>query len=204
MNLKALENGKLMILPNTFYDYKDLENKVSILNGFDGFEVHIVKGLNDDFGRVVIIPDNTDYIFRMTRDKNKKYHFNLDHSTEFKYHGIEYSLKNEALKDLNRPNGIGVFSQKKINDWIEYLKAKISILDNLLISHKEENNKIQSQIDEFIKSIPNAKVSSYHNRTHIYGKYFDVTFEHDKASNHLSKKIEYKGGLSNVAKFEGI
>lgn len=204
MNTQALENRKLSILPSTFYDYKELQNTANLLAGFNGFEVHIVKGLHDDFGRVIIIPDNTDYIFRMVRDKNKKYHFDLDFSTRFKYHGIEYRLQSEALKYLKRPNDIGVFNQNKIDQWIQYLKSTIVALDNLLNSHTEEGQSIQKQIDDFIKSIPNAKVSSYHNRTCVYGKYFDVTFEHDKQSNYLSKKIEYKGGLANVTKFENI
>ena len=202
MSINILEKKGYILLNESTYNYKELLSKINLLKGFTGFDSYIIRGRNDDYGRVVIIVG--DSVIRLVQERNKKYHFELDFDVMHKYHTINYKYQNEAIIDIIRPNDIGVFTQKKINDWINYIEKKIRALDILLIKHSQSNVNLQKQIDDFICSIPKKTISTYQNKTRIHGQYFDVTFELDTENSNLHRTIEYKGGLSNVTKFENI
>jgi hypothetical protein len=132
--------------------------------------------------------------------RSKKYRFHLAYCQDRKFAGINYHIKEKALKDLNEPNMIGVFSEKKLNDWAKYVDDYVNTLDNLLADINDENGKIEKQISDFIASLPVKKVSEYHNKTWVTTPLFEVIFEHFKDQKYLSTKISFNGTLADITK----
>ena len=103
---------------------------------------------------------------------------------------------------VKEPNQIGVFTFKKIYDWAEHCKEYLQALKDCnehIFGKKSENQKV---IDDTIKALPNAKISTYQNRTDITCKMFDICFELLDNGAYLKQDIRYKGGLENVLKIE--
>lgn len=204
MSIKVLEKYGYSVLHETAYNYKELLAQKELLSGMSGFDSYIIKGKHDDYGRFVIIPYNTEYCFRLIKDKNKKYHFGLDFAMLIKYGNIDHDIISDALKNLDIPNYIGSFSQKKVSDWIEYLCKRTDILESVLVELQDKNAEIENCINAFIASVPKPNVYRWDSKTEVECKAFTVTFSHHKSSKSLSTKIEYHGGLDNVVKFENI
>jgi hypothetical protein len=113
-----------------------------------------------------------------------------------------YYQRQPFIDKLKEPNQIGVFTFKKINDWFNYSNDYLKSLKDCnehIFGKKSENQKV---IDATIKALPNAKVSTYQNRTDIYCKLFDICFELLDNGAYLKQQIIYKGGLENVLKIE--
>lgn len=135
--------------------------------------------------------------------KDKKYHFHPVHRLMHKFHNIDHYLKATALKDLTEPNRIGVFTEKKVEDWVKYNDQKIKILDDLLHEVTDKNTHLEKQISDFIESVPGCKVSRYQDQTSVTTSLFTINFTFYKASNHLNTKFEFNGKIADITKIEG-
>ena len=204
MSIKVLEKFGYSILNETAYNYKELLAQKDLLSGLSGFNSYLIKGKHDDYGRLIIVPENTEYCFRLIVDKNKKYHFGLDFAMLIKYGNIDHDIISDAVRHLDTPNYIGSFNQKKVNDWIEYLCKRTEILESVLAELQDKKAEIENSINAFIASVPTPKVYRWDSKTEVKCKAFTVTFSHHRSSKSLSTNIQYHGGLDNVVKFENI
>lgn len=107
------------------------------------------------------------------------------------------TLKKRLLKDLQEPNQIGVFSDKKINDWLEFCVEKVRILEEYEQVHQEKNAAILAEIEE-IKKI--GKAGGYDNRTWVDTILFRIDLTHYPETAFLDKKITFNGGVDDVKK----
>lgn len=155
-----------------------------------------------DHSYVILKSTGNDILIMLRQDRNNKYTLHPYYSHLHKYQNISYHLREEKLKGLKEPNLIGVFSDKKVNDWLIYCAEYIRLMDELYNEVNGKNEAIEEKIKSFIQSIPGCKVSTYHNKTDIDTKYFCIRFEHFKDQNYLSTKIEFKGKLEDITKIE--
>jgi len=146
--------------------------------------------------------NDNDTVLMLKADRHNKYYFYPYYSLMHKYNGISYDIKKTALKGLKEPNYIGVFTEKKVNDWFNYCIEYLAILDNTLNDVADKNNEIQNKIDAFIQSVPGCHVSKYQNTTDIETPLFRVRFDHFKDQRYLSTKIDFKGNLSDITRLE--
>lgn len=145
---------------------------------------------------------NSDIVLMLKSDRHNKYNFHPYYSLMHKYQNIAYSIREKGIKELKRPNDIGVFTEKKVNDWLQYCEDYIKALDNVYNEVTGKNNEIQTEIHNFIASIPGCKFSTYQNITDIDTPLFRVRFTHYKDQNYVNKEITFKGGLSAITKIE--
>lgn len=137
-------------------------------------------------------------LVRLCKTKDK-YSFSLDYSYYHKVQNIDYYQREKAFKDsgLIEPNYIGVFTEKKINDWLNYCDAKNEIHEQIILSADSKNTEIEKEIQSFIDSVK-CKVSKWSDNTEVRTDLFTVVFTHSKKSQYLSKKITFTGELTDI------
>lgn len=150
---------------------------------------------------ILLKKNGSDLLIRLNEDTyRKKYTFYPYWDYLHKYHNISYYKKQDALKNLKEPDQIGIFSEKKVEDWVKYCHDYIKIMDNLYNEVEEKNAVIEKDIQNFINSLEGCKVSTYQNKTYIETDLFEIQFEHFKDQNYLSQNITFKGTLQDIVK----
>ena len=148
---------------------------------------------------------DNDNLLMLMHNKGK-YYLHPYYGIGRKYQNISHYIRQEAIKELKEPNWIGVFTDKKVNDWINYCNQYLQAMEKALNEVNDKNAEIEKSIQDFIESLPtkNTKVQKYQNKTYIYTNLFDVTFEHHKDQKYLNTQISFKGSLKDVTKIENI
>lgn len=152
----------------------------------------------DNF-RILIYSEKANCLLQLLKNNKDKYYLHPIYEVLNKLqHKTSYEQRKPFVNEIIEPNYIGVFTEKKINDWIEYCNQYINALqlcEDKIHSKKSTNElTIQSTID----SLPYAKVSKYHNTTDIETKLFRIRFELLDNGAFLNKKIEFKGSLNDI------
>ena len=142
-------------------------------------------------------------LIRFVKDRNNKYSFSLDYSHYREVQNVSYYQREEARKKsgIVEPNYIGVFTDKKVNDWLNYCDQEAELNKQIVDSSNDKNQEIEKEIETFINSMP-CEVSKWNNNTEIKTNLFKIVFTHDKKSQYLSKKIEFTGTLKDITKIE--
>lgn len=107
----------------------------------------------------------------------------------------------ELYNAIKKPNKIGVFTEKKVNDWLTWcsdyynlLKLENNKAENKIAESESKLDKIISQLKSKTEQIGKSNDSS---RTYIYTKNFDLTIEIDRSGNFYTK-VHYKGDLETT------
>jgi hypothetical protein len=142
-------------------------------------------------------------LLRLVKDRQNKYSFSLDYSHYKEVQKVSYNTRILAQKESNliEPNKIGVFTDKKIIDWLNYCDKEAELNNKIVQESNNKNKDIEAEIQNFINSVP-CKVSKWDNKTDIQTKYFRVLFTHDKSSQYLSKQITFSGLLTDIINIE--
>lgn len=150
---------------------------------------------------------NSELIFILSDIWNKQGKFSLYPYYEYfnKFNSISNSLKNAVREKENEPNYIGVFSDKKVIQWVTYQERQINALNALLIEVNNKNIENENFVNDFIKKLGDkATVSKWENRTqkhyNIHTALFDVYFTIHLDINYLEKKISFKGDINEIIK----
>ena len=113
-------------------------------------------------------------------------------------------LDNRDLPKIDSPNGIGVFTTKKLKDWFVYCDACVNALKEMSNTNQSKEAANRLVITNFIESVtkiqPTAKVWNWSNEYRVETNHFDICFKlHDKGT-YLCTDIKYKGTLDDIIK----
>lgn len=113
----------------------------------------------------------------------------------------EYRQCEPFIKAIPEPNLIGVFTEKKVNDWIiycnEYVAALVACSD--FVNDKKATN--EAKVQATIEALKGCKVKKYNNTTYIETGLFNIVFELLDSGTYLSQKITYNGGLDGIIRY---
>lgn len=155
-----------------------------------------------DYFAILLLDDSLDFPIIMKNDwRTKKYTFYPVYELINKFSSkISYEQQKPFLAEIKEPKKIGVFSDKKIADWIEYCREYVLALEkcNDTISSKKTEN--QKYIDSVINSMPGAKIEKHNNYTIIKNRIFRIEFALLKNGAYLHKKIEFTGTIEDIVK----
>lgn len=132
-----------------------------------------------------------------------KYYLHPIYSFDRVIQGVTtYEQRKPYLYKIAEPNRIGVFTERKIADWVAYCKAYIAACRQCTadLQSKEQENK--KYIQSVIASLPGAKVATHKNWTTIETKLFRIEFEILNGGDYLSKKVEYKGTIADIIRLQ--
>lgn len=168
--------------------YKNFSNEI---------ELYYIDNFN-----ILLFDDSLDFPLIMKNDwRTKKYHFypvyELINKLTLK---VSYEQQKPFLAEIKEPNKIGVFSDKKIADWVEYCREYVFALEkcNDTITNKKIEN--QKYIDSVVDSMQGAKIEKHTNYTTIENKLFRIEFALLENGGYLQKKIEFTGSIDDIIK----
>jgi hypothetical protein len=154
-----------------------------------------------DHSYVLVKKNDSDLILMLKSDyRSKKHSFYPYYNLVNKYNAINYEIRNSATKEIKEPNYIGVFTEKKVNDWFIYFEKYMQALESAFTEVQDKNKEIEDKIKAFISSVPGCNVTTYQNKTFVKTDLFYVTFEHQKDQKYLSTKMEFRGSLGDITK----
>lgn len=164
-------------------EYHYIENTYILLKGKDS--------------NVLLMLMGNDY-----RNKGK-YYFHL-------YYGIQnrltYAIDNyqirDAFKGLQEPNRIGVFTERKISDWLAHGEAYAAALNNLHAEWQAKNKEIEVRIQTIKDCLPHAKINDHGDHLWLTTDMFEVELTHQRRNAYLDIKTRFKGGWADVARIE--
>lgn len=166
----------------------------------DGAKVYFVSPDSYKF----VKREDSEVILMLKTDRNKMYYFYPYYAQLFKYREISEHVKAAALKGLIQPDYIGVFTQKKVNNWVDYYDKYMSYMESLLVEGNRKNQGITKQIEDFIEALPKSKVERYENKTWVTSDPFLITFTHIKDRQYLQTEVVYKGTLNEIVMFQQL
>ena len=131
-----------------------------------------------------------------------KYYFHPYYAYFRKWDKIEYTKRENALKKagISEPNQIGVFTIKKIQDWLNYCDKYINCMNTLVEEMSKENEKIENQINEFVKKSGGtfSRWGENPTVTVVNCGFFEINFKHYKKSQFMNHEIKFKGDLKDI------
>jgi hypothetical protein len=116
-----------------------------------------------------------------------------------KSNNISSHQRVKAIESVKKPNLIGVFTDKKMFEWVKYCENYINALNSALNEVEGKNAELENEIENFIKDLKGkCKVERWNKYTIVHTDYFKVEFSIDKSCGYLSKKIQYNGDLEGI------
>ena len=154
-----------------------------------------------EYAYIVCLSEKTDMPLVLLMHKGK-YHLHPFWGAVNKYHKLNNSERIERLHSIKEPSNMGVFTEKKIADWVEYCIRYIDVMEQLMhdTQAKEKNNK--DYIEKVVSDLPNAKVDRFKNCTTITTSLFRIEFQLLESGSYLSKKVEYKGTIADIIRLQ--
>ena len=140
--------------------------------------------------------------------KSKKYYLHPYYELIAKFNrGLSSYERQDVYNKLREiePNYIGVFTEKKLNDWLNFCTIKLKALEDKYNEVCGKNEEGRQTVLNFIKSLNGkCEVKEFKNSWFIKTKFFSVEFNLDVQSGYLDKKIRFEGNLNDIIEIETI
>lgn len=137
----------------------------------------------------------------LRKDRNDKFSFMPNYTALNKYNSLDTSEKHTLTSKIKEPNLIGVFSEKKVIEWLTYCSDYITALEGFRSIVLNKVQEQQNAISSFIYSLNGkCKVEIFRNSTTIETKLFTITFNLDKSNGYLRSDIITNCTLLDVVK----
>ena len=142
----------------------------------------------------------------ISKDYNGQYRIGLHHVWRRKHlKNINYSLEEDLLKDLKKPQNFKVLNAKRINDWVNYWKAAKNVL-----THKEKE--IEAKRIDFLANLnEKAKKNNWIIRSNCSGNtcYIDAglfTYSYELSNSCISQNLRFNdyNVSDKLAAFEAL
>lgn len=143
---------------------------------------------------------------------SEKKHYNDNKKSFFLpwFMGMKYGKMDKTWwPNPDKPNYIGVWSEKKVKDWLRYVAEYRNAMEAAMEEIESKNLEIEKKIKNFLDTVPGAKVSCYESsiqveHVRVTTNLFEMRFEHSKRNGYLSEKIEFNGTLLDVSRIESL
>ncbi len=191
-----------------FYEKRIPEGLMSLKNVQCGVFVKIKEEFNNDGthslyfvdypNRILVFSDKTEIPLMLCENKGKYYLFPICEEINKIQRNTNYEQRKEFLQEVKEPNRIGVFTEKKVEAWVDYC---INYLDackkaSAFVEGKKAEN--LAYIEHVISSVECRGIQRYHDYTVIETNYFTIEFELQDNGFYLRKKVTFKGGIETI------
>lgn len=134
--------------------------------------------------------------------KKGKYSIGLYSRLHWKYHNIDRHKLAKITDAIQRPNAIGVFTDKKVAEWLQYRDEYIKASDTLLEDVTGENTAIEKEIQRIKDRLPDARINDHGDTVWLTTKLFEIKLVHNRASCYLERKVTFNGSVGDVIYIE--
>lgn len=201
------KNNKKWSDPN-FYERPIPEGLMSLKNVQCGAFVKIKEEFNNDGthslyfvdypNMILVFSDKTEIPLMLRVNKGKYYLFPIYEEINKIHHNTNYEQRKEFLREVKKPNMIGVFTEKKIEAWVDYCINYIDACKQASLFMEGKKNENLAYIEHVINSVECKGVNRYHDYTIIETNYFTIEFELQDGGAYLRKKVVFKGGIETI------
>lgn len=115
---------------------------------------------------------------------------------------LSCSVIDKAIEGINMPNKIGVFSEKKVQDWLKYVRDYHVAIGKAYADVCLKNAQNKLKIGEFIAQVGQCEAIEYGNSTTIDTKHFRVVFRWNTQDGTMFSSIEYRGTIEDIISLE--
>lgn len=132
-----------------------------------------------------------------TNNKGKNYlHPYYGHQNKL---NLNYNIKNEIISKLIEPNYMGVLTDKKVNDWLDYCFQYVSALNSKYEAIQELNRANFEMVENFIKETGcKVQKSKAGNEFWLNTNLFEVSFKLSLDSGYIDKQIRFNGTIQDI------
>lgn len=155
---------------------------------------------------VAVISENGT-ICRLRKEwKSSRYRFFVYHEQTKAARVLDARKKTRIIEEhIQEPNRIGVWSEKKLNDWIDYCDKYRELINSIGAKYSNIHETHLKTVQAFIDSLPDCTVRKQNGfKTFVDTDLFDIAFTHDKGVDYLRKEIKFKGTIEDITKIEQL
>ena len=191
-----------------FYEKPIPEGLMSLKNVQCGVFVKIKEEFNNDGTHslyfvdypymILIFSDKIEIPLMLREKKGKYYLFPIYEEVNKLQLNTSYEQRKEFLQDVKEPNYIGVFTEKKVEAWVDYCVNYIDACKKASASVESRKAENLAYIEHVINSVECKGVHRYHDYTVIETNYFTIEFELQDNGVYLRKKVVFKGGVETI------
>lgn len=135
----------------------------------------------------------------MLRCDKKKFYLHPLYSEVCKAQGnTSYDQRRERMSLLKEPNKIGVFTENKIEAWVDYCIEYLAACNDARLSVENKKAENLAYIESVIAAVDCKAVERYHDITFVKTNYFSIEFELQDNGNYLRKKITFTGNIDTI------
>lgn len=168
----------------------------------DGITRHYIS----DVYNCLLSDNGTLCLYRKEYGKNGKYYLYPYHGYGARCYVMDNYRVRDAVAEVKEPNKIGVYSEKKVKDWMDYCDKVVAVYDRLL---KEHSEKLERAKDEFASILSrfdkkhivnlNEKDFSAYIRTPNFRVSLSVNFKQGTTQN----EVTFVGDIGDVIRIDG-
>lgn len=151
-----------------------------------------------DFAKILVFSDKADFPLMLQESKGKYYLFPIYEEINKIQRYTSYEQRREFLQEVKEPNRIGVFTEKKVEAWVDYCINYVDACKKasaFMESKKAEN---LAYMEHVISSVDCKSVQRFNDYTIIETNYFTIEFELLDHGFYLKKKVVFKGGIDAI------
>ena len=191
-----------------FYEKPIPEGLMSLKNVQCGAFVKIKEEFNRDGAhslyfvdypnRILVFSDKTEIPLMLRENKGKYYLFPIYEELHKIQLNTNYEQRKEFLQEVKEPNHIGVFTEKKVEAWVDYCINYIDACKkaSAFVERKKAEN--LAYIEHVISSVECRGIQRYHDYTIIETNYFTIEFDLQDNGSYLRKKVVFKGDIKTI------
>lgn len=153
---------------------------------------------------IIVLVSESGIICVLRKDfQSGRYRFFPYHDHYQGAHKISIGKRSRAI-EFSEPNKIGSWTDKKVNDWIEYCEKYVEIMESLVNKYDTIHSTHAQTIQDFISDLPDCTVRKGAQQTFVDTELFDVAFTNDYGIDYLRTDIKFKGKIDDVLKIETV
>ena len=119
------------------------------------------------------------------------------------YYGLMRNVdtykRREYAQEVKGPNKIGVFTRKKVHDWLEYCDKEVDRIEKVCEAAEAKNAEIRQRIAQIIHNAgKDARVTKGDNWLRIDLGKFRIMLTHNISAQHLSIETEFLGNHNDA------
>lgn len=115
---------------------------------------------------------------------------------------VSYDQQRDFMIKLNKPNYVGLWTDRKVTDWVQYCNGYCNALQACADSLSSQRSANELKIKGTIESLPGAKVHTTGNYTSIDTRLFRIDFTLEDNGAYLQTKVQYRGTLEDIIQMQ--
>lgn len=112
----------------------------------------------------------------------------------------------DAEAEVKEPNKIGVYSEKKVKDWMDYCDKVVAVYDRLLKEHSEKLERAKDEFASILSQFDKKHIVNLNEKdfsAYIRTQNFRVSLSVNFKQGTMEKEVTFVGDIGDVIRIDG-